>query len=39
MKFEISQTKIKGDCQSRRKVVAHNDKSDLPLDYQEFKGN
>ena len=30
-KFEINQTKIKGSCQSRRKVVTHNSKSDLPL--------
>ena len=30
-KFEINQTKIKGDCQSGRKVVAYDSKSDLPL--------
>ena len=30
-KFEVNQTKIKGGCQSGRKVVAHNSKSDLPL--------
>ena len=30
-KFEINQTKIKGGCQSGRKVVAHNSKSDLAL--------
>ena len=30
-KFEINLTKIKGCCQSRRKVVTHNPKSDLPL--------
>ena len=30
-KFEISQTKIKGNCQSGRKVVTHNANSDLPL--------
>ena len=30
-KFEINQTKIKGSCQSGRKVVTHNSKSDLPL--------
>ena len=30
-KFEISQTKIKGGCQSRRKVVTNNSKNDLPL--------
>ena len=29
--FEIDQTKIKGGCQSGRKVVTHNSKSDLPL--------
>ena len=30
-KFEISRTKIKGSCQSGRKVVTHNSDSDLPL--------
>ena len=30
-KFEIDWTKIKGGCQSGRKVVTHNSKSDLPL--------
>ena len=32
-KFEINQTKIRGGCQSGRKVVTHNSnsKSDLPL--------
>ena len=30
-KFEINLTNIKGGCQSGRKVVAHNSKSDLPL--------
>ena len=30
-KFEINRTKIKDGCQSGRKVVAHNSKSDLPL--------
>ena len=30
-KYEINRTKIKGDCQSGRKVVTHNSKSDLPL--------
>ena len=29
--FEINQTKIKGGCQSGRKVVTHDSKSDLPL--------
>ena len=31
-KFEINRTKIKGGCQSGRKVVTHNSKSDLPPD-------
>ena len=30
-KFEINQTKIKGSCQSERKIVTHDSKSDLPL--------
>ena len=30
-KFEKNRTKIKGGCQSGRKVVAHDSKSDLPL--------
>ena len=30
-KFEINQTKIKGDCQSGRKAVTYNSKSDLLL--------
>ena len=30
-KFEINQTKIKGSCQSGRKVVTQDSKSDLPL--------
>ena len=30
-KFEIDWTKIKGGCQSGRKVVTHNCKGDLPL--------
>ena len=29
--FEINWTKIKGGCQSGRKVVTHNSKSNLPL--------
>ena len=29
--FEVTQTKIKGGCQSGRKVVPHDSKSDLPL--------
>ena len=30
--LEINQIKIKCGCQSGRKVVTHNSKSDLPLD-------
>ena len=30
-KFEINWKKIKGGCQSGRKVVTYNSKSDLPL--------
>ena len=30
-KFEINWTKIKGGCQSGRKVIPHNSRSDLPL--------
>ena len=30
-KFEINRTKIKGGCQSGRKVVTHYSKSDFPL--------
>ena len=30
-KFEINRTKIKGGCQSGRKVVTHDFKSDLLL--------
>ena len=30
-KFEINWTKIKGGCQSGRRVVCHDSKSDLPL--------
>ena len=30
-KFDVNQTKIKGGCQSGRKVVSNNSKSDLPL--------
>ena len=29
--FEINRTKIKGSCQSGRKLVPHDSKSDLPL--------
>ena len=34
-KFEINRTKIKGSCQSGRKVVTHDSNSDLPLDSEE----
>ena len=30
-KFEIKRIKIKGGCESWRKVVTHNSKNDLPL--------
>ena len=30
-KFEINRTKVKGGCQSGRKVTTHDSKSDLPL--------
>ena len=30
-KFEMNRTKIKAGCESGRKVVSHNSKSDLPL--------
>ena len=36
-KFEINWIKIKGGCQSGRKVVTHNSKSDLPLVNKEKK--
>ena len=36
-KFEINRTKIKGGCQSGRKVVTHNSKSDLPLEEKNYK--
>ena len=32
-KFEINRTKIKGGCQSGRKVVPYDSKSDLPLQH------
>ena len=35
-KFQINWTKIRGSCQSGRKVVPHNSKSDLPLTVQCF---
>ena len=31
-KFEINQTKVKGGCQSGRKVVPYGSKSDVPID-------
>ena len=31
--FEVNLTKIKGGCQSGRKVVSYDSKSDLPLDF------
>ena len=31
-KFEMNQIKIKGGCQSVRKVIPNKSKSDLPLD-------
>ena len=31
-KFEINRTKVKGSCQSGRKVVTHYSKRTLPLD-------
>ena len=34
-KFEISRTKIKSSCQSGRKVVTYDSKSDLPLLFDE----
>ena len=36
-KFEINWTKIKGGCQSGRKVVTHNSKSYLTPVYIEIK--
>ena len=36
-KFEMNWTKIKGSCQSARKVVTHDSKSDLPLILMIFK--
>ena len=35
-KFEINRTKIEGGCQSVRKVVPHNSKSDLALEGQPW---
>ena len=36
-KCDINWTKIKGGCQSGRKVVTNNSKSDLPLAQEEEK--
>ena len=35
----LNQTKIKGGCQSGRKVVPHDSKSDLPLIYDQEKND
>ena len=37
--FEVNRTKIRGGCQSERKVVNHNFKSDLPLIQTRYMGN
>ena len=37
VKFEVNQTKIKGGCQSGRKVVPHDSKRDLPLAHKPFE--
>ena len=34
MIFDVNQIKIKGGCQSGRKGVPHDSKSDLPLKYK-----
>ena len=34
--FEVNQTMIKGGCQSGRKVIPHDYKSDLPLAVDEL---
>ena len=36
-KFEIDGTNIKGGCQSGRKVVTHDSRSDLPLAQLKIK--
>ena len=36
-KFEINRTKIKGGCQSGKKVVTHDSKSDLHLAQLKIK--
>ena len=38
-KFEINRTNIKGGCQSGRKVVTQDSKSDLPLNTYYFGPN
>ena len=35
-KFDINRSKIKGGCQSGRKLVTHDSKSDLPLQIKTF---
>ena len=37
-KLQINQAKIKGGCQSGRKVVTNNSKSDLPREPKLFLG-
>ena len=37
-KFEINQTKFKGGCQSGRKVVSHNSKSEFYLKIAPVEG-
>ena len=34
--FEVNETKIKGGCQSGRKVVPHDSKSDLRYNFLNF---
>ena len=38
-KFEMNRIKIKGGCQSGRKVVPHDSKSDLPLGKEDAANN
>ena len=35
-KFDINRTKIKGGCQTERKVVTYNSKSNLPLHIRSY---
>ena len=35
--YEVNQIKIKGGCQSGRKLVPHDSKSDLPLAEKSYK--